>query len=94
MKLQPSTEPGIPPQPKLPTITCMLDERTNLPSSIASSKPTKAGCGIHLCVTDDENQNLSHRPRKNSCAGTSVWDTWASERYKCCSEARPLENQT
>ena len=64
MKLQPSTEPGIPPQPKLPTITCMLDERTNLPISIASSKPTKPGCGIHLCVTDDENQNLSQAQKE------------------------------
>jgi hypothetical protein len=64
MKLQPSTEPGIPPQPKLPTITCMLDERTNLPISMASSKPTKPGCGIHLCVTDDENQNLSQAQKE------------------------------
>jgi hypothetical protein len=64
MKLQPSTEPGIPSQPKLPTIMCMLDERTNLPISMASSKPTKPGCGIHLCVTDDQNQNLSQAQKE------------------------------
>jgi hypothetical protein len=62
MVIRPSTEPGfIGSQPGLPTVTCVLDLRTNLPISTASSDPGSQPRNAHvnICVTDEKNHNLS-----------------------------------
>jgi hypothetical protein len=52
----------------LPTVTCRLDERTNLPISVASSDPlSKPTTRANLCVTDEKNQNLSHAQKELLC---------------------------
>ena len=67
MQLRPSTEQEFfGSQLALPTITCVLDKRTNLPISVASSASRKpsAHASQHVCVTEEHNQNLSHAQKE------------------------------
>ena len=65
MRIQPSAEQAfLGRQLDLPTVTCMLDERTNLPISMASSATVpQPKAGAHLCVTDETNQ-IFRKPRR------------------------------
>jgi len=65
MQLRPSTEQEFfGRQLDLPTITCVLDERTNLPISVASSASRKPSAHVNMCVTEEHNQNLSHAQKE------------------------------
>jgi hypothetical protein len=66
MMIRPSTESKfLGCQLDLPTVTCQLDERTNLPISMASNDPlSKPTTRANLCVTDEKNQNLSHAQKE------------------------------
>ena len=52
-------------QADLPTVTRQLDERTNLPMSVASTDPlSKPAARANLRVTDEKNQNLSRAQKE------------------------------
>ena len=61
MVIRPSTEQSfLGSQLDLPTVTCMLDEHTNFPLSMASSDVLfRPKACAQLCVTDEQNQNLT-----------------------------------
>ena len=72
MQLRPSTEQEFfGRQLDLPTITCVLDERTNLPISVASSASRKPSAHANMCVTEEHKQNLSHAQKELLC-----WHCW------------------
>jgi hypothetical protein len=66
MQMRPSTEQEFfGSQLDLPTVTCYLDERTNLPISMAScNSRTQPKACANLCVTDETNQNISQAQKE------------------------------